>query len=426
MSESTGRTRQPRATRRDILRSSAALAGGGAIATGSLRAMAAQEASPPASPVSVTAADDIVGIAQDAMIDMDLRAVILRVLIDGEEVVTEALGESMTGQPATTDMHFRNGAVAISYMSTLLLILVDEGVVSLDDTIDAWLPDLPEAEQVTLRMLANMTAGYPDYVQNPDFVDHAYENVFKQYTSQELIDFGLAVPRFFEPGTNWAYSHTDYVILGQALERATGQPMAEMLKERILDPLDLTNTVSSSTPAIPEPVLHAFSSERREALGIDPAIRFYEESTFWNPSWTLPEGAVQTTNIYDMAASAIAIGTGALLSEESHRAQVGPDLLGFGEPVEGCVNCFTLTEQYSYGLGVVLRGPWIEQNPLFGGYGSIEAYHPERRIGLAIATTFGEGTYDEAGNLRRGNPSIPIFEAISAYLAPPEGTPVAG
>ncbi len=64
-------------------------------------------------------------IVQDTMAEKHLRAVIVRVTVDGEEIVTQAVGESMTGVPATTDMHFRNGAVAISYVSTLLLQLVE-------------------------------------------------------------------------------------------------------------------------------------------------------------------------------------------------------------------------------------------------------------------------------------------------------------
>src|SRR5215212_8374099 len=88
-------------------------------------------------------------LARDAMAKYDLKAVILRVTIDGQEVVTEALGESMTGVPATTDMHFRNGAVAFTYMTTLLLQLVDQGVVRLDDTLAAWVPELPDADRVT-------------------------------------------------------------------------------------------------------------------------------------------------------------------------------------------------------------------------------------------------------------------------------------
>ena len=137
----------------------------------------------------------IIAIARDIMEQQDVKAVILRVTIDGVEIVTEALGESMTGVPATTDMHFRNGAVAISYMSTLLLRLVDQNVVTLDDPLATWLPDLPDADRVTLRMLANMTAGFPDYVQNAAFQQAFYADPFRQWTPDELIAIGLSTPR---------------------------------------------------------------------------------------------------------------------------------------------------------------------------------------------------------------------------------------
>ncbi len=365
----------------------------------------------------------IVELAREAMTQHDLKAVILRVTVDGEEVVTEALGESMAGVPATEDMHFRNGAVAISYMSTLLLQLVDQKVVSLDDKLSNWLPDLPDAEKVTLRMLANMTAGYPDYVRNEQLTAASYANPFRQWTPREKIAIGLSTPRLFEPGTNWDYSHTNYVILGLVLEEVTGKLLATLMQENILGPLNLNNTQSFQTAAIPAPVLHAFSSERREALGIAPATRFYEESTYWNPSWTLARGAIQTTNIYDMTATAIAVGEGTLLSPESHQAQVAPDLLGFGAPLEGCPACHTLDNVYNYGLGVVLSNSWILQNPLFGGYGAVEAYLPSKKIAIAVVTTYGEGSFDEQGIYK--NASQAIFKAIGTYLAP-EAPPLIG
>src|SRR3954471_15320719 len=108
---------------------------GGALGAGSARpafAATLRQATPVASAPS-DQASAIVALARDIMSKQDVKAVILRVTIDGREIVTEALGESMTGVPATTDMHFRNGAVAISYMSTLLLLLVDQNVVGLDD-----------------------------------------------------------------------------------------------------------------------------------------------------------------------------------------------------------------------------------------------------------------------------------------------------
>ena len=374
-----------------------------------------------------TQAAAIVVLAREAMVRGDLRAVILRVTVDGRELVTAAMGESLTGVSATPDMHFRNGAVAIAYMSTLLLQLVDQGRVGLDDPLSNWLPDLPDASQVTLRMLTNMTAGYPDYVQNERLASLLYADPFRPFTPQDLIAIGLSTPRVFAPGTNWDYSHTNYVILGQVLEKVTEKPLATLMRENIFEPLGLKNTDSVSTAAIREPVLHAYSSERRGALRVAPSARFYEESTYWNPSWTLAQGAVQTTNIYDMAATAEAVTTGALLSSASHKAQISPNLLGFGSPLPGCPACHTLDRTYNYGLGVVRSGSWVLQNPLFAGYGSIMASLPSKKIAIAIITTFGEKAFDEKGNNRSARASAALFAAIGALLAPddPPPTPVA-
>jgi CubicO group peptidase (beta-lactamase class C family) len=410
-------------TRREALTMGLALAGG-TLAAGPARPASAAPRSQ-ATPVAEAAddrADAIVAIARETMERQDLNAVIVRVTIDGIELVTEALGESMTGVPATTDMHFRNGAVAISYISTLLLRLVDQQVVTLDDTIEAWLPDLPDANKVTLRMLTNMTAGYPDFVQNADFIQAFYTDPFRQWTPEEQIAVGLSTPRVFAPGTNWDYSHTNYVILGQALERITGQPLDVALQEQVLGPMGLRNTVAWSTPEISEPVLHAFTSERRPNLGIPADTRFYEESTYWNPSWTLAKGAIQTSDIVDLTTSAVAIGEGTLLSQASHQAQIAPDLLGFGTPLAGCPNCHTLDETYNYGLGVVLTGDWIVQNPLFAGCGAVMGYLPARKIAIAVATTFGEGAFDEQGGYKYSS-HLAIFAAIGAYLAPDDPPP---
>lgn len=359
----------------------------------------------------------IIFAAQREMAANHLRSVILRVTIDGRNVATKAMGISADNSPATTDMHFRNGAVAISYMATLLLQLVDEKVVTLDAPLSTWLPELPDSGQVTLRMLATMTAGYPDYVRNAEFLSANAADIYRQWTSQELIDLGLSTKRVFAPGTNWDYSHTNYVILGRALERITGVPMATLMRQRILRPLQLTNTRSVPTPAIQKPVLHAFTSERREVLGIPPTEPFYEESTYWNPSWTLAEGAIQTTNIYDMTATADAIGTGSLLSAESHAAQIAPSLIGFGHEQAGCPTCHRLDEIYSYGIGVVISGEWVLQNPLFGGYGSVEAYLPSKKLAIAVAVTFGEGSFDDKGEYLNSQAAKSIVSAIATIVA---------
>src|SRR6476469_3745883 len=294
----------------------------------------------PASTTDTTKADAVMRIVRDTMERAHLKAVIVRVTVDGKEIVTQAVGESMTGVPATTAMHFRNGAVAISYVSTLLLILVDEKKVRLDDKLSRWLPDVPNADRVTLGQLAQMTSGYVDYViGNTDFEKALYKDTFRQWEPDQLLGFATSKPLLYEPGTNWNYAHTNYVLLGRALEKATGEDMPKLLEDKVLRPLGLTNTANSFTPEIPEPALHAFTSERREALQIPGGTPFYEESTYWNPSWTITHGAIQTTNIYDMEARAAALGSGKLLSKESYAKFASTDLRGRTRAQPGCTTC---------------------------------------------------------------------------------------
>jgi CubicO group peptidase (beta-lactamase class C family) len=367
-------------------------------------------------------AQAIASLARDALKKYDLNAVIVRVTIDGKELLTEAFGESMAGVPATKDMHFRNGAIAFAYVSTLLLQMVDEGKAALDDTLSKWFPDLPQADRVTLKMLANMTSGYADYVLDDDLVADIYDDPFRIWTSHELVSFGVFKPLLFEPGTNWSYSHTNYVILGQVLEKVSGKPLAELMQERIFKRLSLDNTKASITADIPAPVLHAFSSERRDALGVPADARFYEESTFWNPSWTTAPGAVQTTNIYDATKSIEAVGSGTLVSPASHQAQVSRELIGFGSQAEDCTTCRTLDAKRGYGIGAFLYGSWVLQPPLFSGYAATAAYHPEEKIAIGVVTTFGEESFDEKGAYKYGNVSETLFAAIAAYLVPDDDT----
>jgi D-alanyl-D-alanine carboxypeptidase len=356
-----------------------------------------------------TAAEDepsaqVVAAAERAMEEHDLKAALVRVTQDGEEVATVALGESMTGVPATEEMHFRNGAVAISYLGTVLLQLVDEGEVELDDTIDTWLPELPASDRITLGMLANSTSGYVDYVYMDSFLDALYEDPFRAWTTDELIEMATDEPLLYEPGTNWSYAHTNFVILGEALTAITGTPVEELIRERIVEPLGMEGTESPQTAEIPEPVLHAYTSERGT----------YEESTFWNPSWTTAEGAVMITNIRDLATSARAIGTGELVSAESHEEQIGPSLVGLGGPTDTCPESVCTEQQptFYYGIGTVVLGGWVLQNPSFFGWGGVQAYLPSEDLAIAASATLDE---DAEVGLNGGQK---VFEEIASVLTP--------
>jgi CubicO group peptidase (beta-lactamase class C family) len=358
----------------------------------------------------------IKNITRDAMKEYNLKALIVQVTAGGRQLYTEALGETMSGVPATPAMHFRNGAMAFTYISTMLLELVDQNKVSLDDKLSKFLPDLPQADRITLKNLANMTSGYTDYVYGPEVLHAIYLDPFRQWTPQELIKIGVSKPMMFEPGTNWGYCHTNYVILGRVIEQVTRMPLAQAMRQYILDPMDLKQTQSFSTPQIPEPVLHTFSSERRSELHIPAGVPFYEESTFWNPSWTTAEGAIQITDITDMSKSMEAVGTGKLLSGESLAAQVSPNLVGFGKADPHCSACHRMSEALNYGLGVVIRGPWITQTKSFAGCGATVGYLPSKKLTVAVATTYSPKAFDDEGGYK--NVSDKVFAALGNALAP--------
>ena len=377
-----------------------------------------------ANPTQEAAVDKTV---QNAIKQRHLRAVIVRVTVDGNEIITRAYGESMTGVPATTDMHFRNGAIAIPYVSTLLLMLVDEKKVSLDDKASKWVPEIPHSDEVTLGQLAQMTSGYTDYVIGNEEVDAMlYTDPFRQWTPEELLKTVTSKPLLYSPGTNWNYAHTNYLILGLALEKITGKKMQDVLQEKVLGPLGLTNTTDPGTPAIPEPALHAFTSERRSQLGIPAATPFYEESTYWNPSWTITRGAIQTSNIFDVTETAVGIGTGKLLSPESYQKMISTDLRGKTKAVPGCATCFPQSEGYSYGLGIVTTGNWLIQNPLFSGEAGTFAYLPSQKVAIGLALTFSQDAFAADGSFKpevTSNAADAAWREIATILAPNDPPP---
>lgn len=363
-----------------------------------------------------TTQQKIAAIARAAMRKYHLKALILRVTTDGRNTYTGALGESMTGVPATPKMHVRNGFVAYSYLTTLLLELVDRHKISLDDTLATYLPNLPRAKAVTVKMLANSTSGYADYVYQQAILDGINRNPFRQWTTRELIRIGTSARPTFPPGTNWAYAHTNYAILGRVLAKAGGQPLGRLMKHYIFRPMNLRETQGSTTPQIPEPVLHTYSSERRETLKIPPGTPFYEDTTYWNPSWTAPRGASQTSDVKDLTTSIAAIGSGSLLTPKSHRVQVGHHLVGFGHPAKGCPACARNTRARSFGLGVVLQGPWITGDKFYAGSGAEVGYLPSAKLAIAVITTFTARGFDRQGNATDVGPAI--LARLSKALAP--------
>ena len=178
----------------------------------------------------------------------------------------------MKGTPARTDMCFRIGSMAISQMITVLLQLQDEGRLSLDDKLAKHRPGLPNADRITLRMLANFS------------------------------------------------------VLSQVIEEVTGNSAEREIRKRVLMPLGLRHTQISRYAAFPGPALHSYTSLR----GV------YEDATFWSPSWTIGAGQVMSATIGDVALTARAVGRGALISPAAARERVADTSAGLPGACRTC------------------------------------------------------------------------------------------
>ncbi|MGL5823420.1 MAG: serine hydrolase domain-containing protein [Nocardioides sp.] len=147
----------------------------------------------------------------------------------------------------------RVGSVTKTFVATLVLQAAAEKRLRLDDTVERWLPGLvPDGDRITLRQLLNHTSGLFDLVRDQDFFRAVLTDPLREYTPVQLVRIATAHPPVFEPGTDWGYSNTGYVLLGLVLERATGRSVSALVRDRITGPLKLEQTyLPVRSPDIP-------------------------------------------------------------------------------------------------------------------------------------------------------------------------------
>lgn len=170
----------------------------------------------------------------------------------GKETWTKAIGTRSfdTGAPkAEPNDRVRVGSVTKSMVAAVVLQLDGEGKLDLDDPIDNYLPELlPYEEQTTVRQMLQHTSGVPEwlYLIYPGLAEgdltEIRENYQTYYKPEELIGIGTEEPLLFEPGTDWSYANTGYLILGLLIEERTGQSLRHELHERIFEPAALDRT----------------------------------------------------------------------------------------------------------------------------------------------------------------------------------------
>ncbi|GAA2120477.1 serine hydrolase domain-containing protein [Actinomadura napierensis] len=199
------------------------------------------------------------------------------------------------------DGRIRIGSNTKTFTAVLVLQLVADGTIGLDDPAADHLPEFELDRRITVRMLLQHTSGifnftgeyFDDGTVAPGIAWQGrewVENRFTTYRPQELVRLALSKPARFEPGTDWSYSNTNYVLARLLIEQVTGRPLAEEMRRRILEPLGLAGTVLPETrPDIPEPHAHAYY--RYQDAGQDKTV----DITRQNPSWISSGGDMIST-----------------------------------------------------------------------------------------------------------------------------------
>ena len=166
------------------------------------------------------------------------------VSVDGPdgEVVSASAGTDPSGAAPTSDDVYRLGSNSKLFTSLTVLTLVDEGLVDLDTPLNDYIESVDIDETVTVRDSLQHTTGIPDYTETPDFRNVMLKDPSHAWTPTETVALVSTDELDFEPGTVFAYSNTNYILLGLLIEEVTGLPYHEALRDRLIDPLALTDT----------------------------------------------------------------------------------------------------------------------------------------------------------------------------------------
>ncbi|HEV2802294.1 MAG TPA: serine hydrolase domain-containing protein [Pyrinomonadaceae bacterium] len=270
------------------------------------------------------------------------------------------------------------GSVGKTYAAALALQLVKEGKINLDDKIEKhlgrepWFARLPNAKDITVRMLMNHTSGLVRYEFKDQFTKDLTANVDKVWKPQELIAYIFETKAPFEAGKGWDYSDTNYIVLGMIIEKVTGKRYYDLVGKRILQPLQLRNTIPSDRRTI-RGLAQGYAGEGNPFGGTDAMI--VNGKFAINPQFEWTGGGYASTT-EDLARWAKGMYEG-----RPFDARLLPDMLkGVPAPMLG--------KEAAYGLGVIIRpttfGVSYGHSGFFPGYITEMIYFPKHRIALAI------------------------------------------
>ncbi|MFE3958016.1 serine hydrolase domain-containing protein [Nocardia sp. NPDC059091] len=182
----------------------------------------------------------------------------------GQSDATSGTADLNTGLPVPSDGYFRMASTAKTLVATVVLQLEAEHTLTLDDTIDRWLPGVVQGNgndgsRITIRHLLQHTSGIHDDLPGYTTPEEYYQQRYDLYSPEQLVARAMAQAPDFAPGQGWQYSNTGYVLLGMIIQQATGRPAHQEIEARVLGPLGLDQTRwTGASPTLPEPHARAY------------------------------------------------------------------------------------------------------------------------------------------------------------------------
>ncbi|MEU4216005.1 serine hydrolase domain-containing protein [Actinoplanes sp. NPDC026623] len=241
--------------------------------------------------------DDRLQVAVDDLHGLGITGVHGITRVDGAVTRARAgVGDLERGTPVPLDGHFRMGSNTKTFVSVVVLQLVGEGRLSLDDTVERWLPGVVagngnDGRRITVRQLLQHTSGIYNYTRDiaalgtPEgYLAHRFDH----YDARDIVALAMKHEPGFAPGTQWDYSNTNYILAGMIIERVTGRTWATEVRARILRPLGLRGTSApGDRPSVPRPYAKGYQQWEPGGALID--------TTLFNPTVADAAGSLVTT-----------------------------------------------------------------------------------------------------------------------------------
>jgi len=323
--------------------------------------------------------------AADLVAQTGVPSASIGVVQNGRIVYTNAFGKARLSPPvaASADMRYAIGSISKQFTVACVLLLAEEGKLSIDDPLGRYLPELTRSSEVTLRNLMSHTSGYRDYAPQ----DYTIPAWTKPTTPQAVVGEWATLPLDFEPGTQYQYSNTNFVILGLIVEKLSGQPFWTYLSSRVLKPLGMTKTIDLDT-----------ERERLETQGyFRYALGPLRPAVLEAPGWYVADGSMAMP-VADLLAWDISFMNRSLLKPASYAAMETDVRLKNGQPA-------------GYGLGVSLSvrdgHRVVSHGGEVGGFVSSNTVFPDDKIAVAVLT-----------NQEAGSAAARIGRAVSVLALP--------